>query len=82
MLRVTTLCAAAGLALAALATSPAQASYQLLHWDQSGFCQVWNNDWTIKPFPSDFKKVGKPLPTITAALDAKNGMVTKGKCKF
>jgi len=38
MRRISILCAAAGLGLAA--TSPARAAYHLIRWDGTGFCQV------------------------------------------
>jgi hypothetical protein len=43
MHRISALCAAAGLGLTALAaTSPAQAAFHLIRWQDNGFCQVWD----------------------------------------
>ena len=83
-MRLFALCAASSLALSALAvTSPAQAApYHLIKWSGTGICQVWDNGVPTKPWPSDYKVVSKPVPTFTAALAVKDGMLKKGKCKL
>ena len=55
MRRVTTLCAAACITVAALAVSPAQAGYYLIRYDNTGVCQVWDESFQMKPprWPSD-----------------------------
>ena len=83
MRRLYALCAAATLALSALAvTSPAQAAFHLIRWDGSGICQVWDESIPTKPFPSNYKMVSKPVPTLAAALAVKDGMLKKGKCSI
>ncbi|MGE5158984.1 MAG: hypothetical protein ACM3OF_12670 [Gemmatimonas sp.] len=86
MRRANVICAAAVLALSAAAmVSPVQASpYQLIRWDNTGVCQVWDEGWSMKPvrWPSDYKVVGKPAPTFAAALAVKNGLLKHGACKF
>jgi hypothetical protein len=48
MRRIFGLCAVAGIGFTALAaSSPAQASYHLIRWQDSGFCQIW--DQSIRP---------------------------------
>jgi hypothetical protein len=70
MRRATALCAAAGIAVSALAvTAPAQAGYYVIRWDNTGICQVWNEDLRYKPmeWPSHYKVVSKPVPTFSDA---------------
>ena len=43
MRRISLLCAAAGLAVTAfVAASPAEAGYHLIRWQDTGFCQIWD----------------------------------------
>ena len=83
MRRISILCAAAGLGLTALAvTSPAEAAFNLIRWDGTGYCQVWDQTIPTKPFPSDYKTVSAPVPTLVEALAVKEHMLRKGKCAF
>ena len=85
MRRVITLCATACIIVSALAVvSPAQAGYYLIRWDNTGVCQVWNESFQMKPprWPSDYKVVSKPIPTFTAALDAKEKLRQHGNCTW
>jgi len=84
MRRLSALCAASSLALSALAlTSPAQAApFHLIKWDGTGICQVWDNGVPTKPFPSDYKAVGKPVATFDGALAVKASLMKKGVCKL
>jgi hypothetical protein len=84
MRRVTTLCAAASVAVVALAVSPAQAGYYLIRWDNTGVCQVWNESFQMKPprWPSDYKVVSKPIVSFTAALDEKEKLRQRGNCTW
>ena len=62
MRRATLLCAAASIAIAALAVaSPARAGYYLIRWDNTGVCQVWNEQWSMKPlrWPADYEIVSR-----------------------
>lgn len=85
MRRITALCAgAAALAMAAV-VSPAQAApYHLIHWDNTGVCQVWDQGWTMKPirWPSNYEVVSKSVPTFTAALAVKDRLLKRGTCRF
>jgi hypothetical protein len=83
MRRISMLCAAAGLGLAALAaTSPAEAAFHLIRWDGSGYCQVWDQGFATKPFPSDYKTVSVPVPTLVEALAVKEHLLRKHVCAF
>ena len=84
MRRVTALCAAAGIALSAFASlSPAQAApWSLLRYDNSGYCQIWDDGVAFKPWkwPSDYKVVSKPLPSFTEASDLQIKMRQERRC--
>lgn len=83
MRRITTLCAAAGLSLAAIAaTSPAKADYHLIRWHDTGFCQIWDKSIPTAPWPSNYSVISAPAPTFLAALDVKNHMLHNGHCTF
>ena len=83
MLRLTALSAAAGIALSAFAaTAPAEAAFNLIKWDGTGVCQIWDQSIPGKPIPSSYKTVSKPVPTFAAALAMKDGMLKKGSCKL
>ena len=83
MRRVTALCAATAIAVSALAVSaPAQAGYYVIRWDNTGICQIWNEDLQQKPlhWPSDYKVVSKPVPTFTAAAAVQEQMRQQRYC--
>ena len=81
MRRFSIVCAALGLAVTALvATSPAQASYKVIRWDNTGVCQIWDNGAPIQPFPSNYKTVSKSMPTFMDALAAKDKLFHAARC--
>ena len=83
MRRATALCAAAGIAFSGLAVaSPAQAGYYVIRWDNTGVCQIWNENLTSKPlqWPSNYKVVSKPVPTFAAAVAAQEKMRQQRHC--
>ena len=83
MRRISILCAASGLGLAALAaTSPAEAAFHLIRWDGSGYCEVWDQGIPTKPLASDYKTVGAPVPTFVEALAVKEHLLRKRVCAF
>ena len=49
-------------AICTLASSQAQASYQILRWT-SGFCQIWNHAIPGKPLTNDFKARARSTPS-------------------
>ncbi len=83
MRRAYALCAAICIAVAAIAVvSPAQAGYYVIRWDNTGICQIWNEELTFKPmqWPSDYKVVSKPVPTLTAAMSVQEKMRMQHHC--
>jgi hypothetical protein len=83
MRRLSILATAIGIGLTALAaTSPAQASFNLIRWHGTGFCQVWDHSIPTTPFPSDYRTVSAPVPTVVEALAIKEALLRKGTCSF
>ena len=70
MRRITTLTIAAGIAAAALTVAaPAKAGYYVIRWENTGICQIWNEELQYKPmeWPSHYKVVSKPVATFSDA---------------
>ena len=84
MRKLSMLAAAAGIALAALAaTAPANAGYHLIRWQDTGFCQIWDENIPTTPFPSNYTTIaGAVAPTFWDALVMKDGMLRAGTCRF
>ncbi|EJN10731.1 hypothetical protein PMI42_05986 [Bradyrhizobium sp. YR681] len=94
MRRVLALCAVAGIASSVLAmpafarpAAPVSASpapgYYVIRWDNTGICQVWNEQLHYKPLqwgPSTYKVVSKPVPTFTAASDIQIKLRAERRC--
>ena len=83
MRRITTLTIAAGIAAAALTVAaPAKAGYYVIRWDNTGICQIWNEELQYKPmeWPSHYKVVSKPVPTFTDAVNIQLQMREKRSC--
>ena len=47
----------------------AQPGYYVIRWDNTGICQIWNEQLTAKPtqWPSTYKVVSRPVPTFNEA---------------
>jgi hypothetical protein len=83
MRRISLLCAAAGLALTALAAaSPAQAGFHVIRWQNTGYCQIWDNSIGTHPWPANYRVVTHRLPTFGSALAVKDVMLHRGRCAF
>ncbi len=78
------LCAAAGIAAATLpaAAAPARAGYYVIRWENTGICQIWNEELQYKPvqWPSTYKIVSKPVPTFAAASEIQLKMRAQHRC--
>jgi hypothetical protein len=81
-MRRATVCAAACIAAAFAAASPAQAAFHLIKWSGTGICQVWDESVPSKPFPANYKAVSRPVATFDAALAVKSGLMKRGVCKL
>jgi hypothetical protein len=83
MRRVSALCAASAIAASVVAiTAPAQAGYYVIRWDNTGVCQIWNEDLQYKPWqwPSTYQVVSKPAPTLTGAMAVQEKMRMERRC--
>ena len=83
MRRVLALCAAIGIAASAFSVpAAAQVGYYVIRWDNTGICQIWNEDLRYKPtqWPSTYKVVSKQFPTFAAANDVQLKMRTDRRC--
>jgi hypothetical protein len=82
MRRVTALCAVAGIAVSAFAVAPAQAGYYVIRWENTGVCQIWNEDLRYKPYewPSHYKVVSKPVPSFSEASAIQIKMREQRRC--
>ena len=78
------LTALAGVAVAAIAAmAPAEAAYHLIRWQDSGFCQIWDENVPSVPYPSNYTVIqGSVAPTFGDALVLKDGMLRSGACAF
>ncbi|UQD71283.1 hypothetical protein JEY40_36430 [Bradyrhizobium japonicum] len=83
MRRISVLCAAAGLAVTAfVAASPAEASYHLIRWQDTGFCQIWDESIPTAPWSSGYTRVGTTVPTFVDALVLKDHALRNGHCSW
>jgi hypothetical protein len=91
MRRVTALCAAAAIVASNLVVGGAafarpmhheQSGYYVIRWDNTGICQIWNEELQYKPmeWPSHYKVVSKPVPTFTDAVNIQLQMREKRSC--
>jgi hypothetical protein len=83
MRRVLALCAAAGIASSIFAVpASAKAGYYVIRWDNTGICQIWNEDLHHKPvqWPSTYKVVSKSFPTFVAANDVQLKLRGERRC--
>ncbi len=84
MRRLFALAAVATVGFTALAaSSPAEAGFHLIRWQDSGFCQIWDENIPTAPWPSNYSViVGSEVPTFGDALVYKDGMLRNGTCSF
>ena len=84
MRRVLALCAVAGIASSMFAVpASAKVGYYVIRWDNTGICQIWNEDLKYKPVQWNgvtYKVVSKPFPTFTAASDLQIKLRAQRRC--
>ena len=78
------LAALAAIAVAAIAvTSPADAAYHLIRWQDSGFCQIWDESIPTVPYPGNYTVIADSVvPTFGDALVFKDALLRSGTCSF
>ena len=83
MRRVLALCVAVGIASSIFAVpASAKVGYYVIRWDNTGICQIWNEDLHYKPvqWPSTYKVVSKSFPTFVAANDVQLKLRAERRC--
>ena len=83
MRRVLALCAAIGIAASAFSVpAAAQVGYYVIRWDNTGICQIWNEELQYKPpeWPSHYRVVSKPVPSFNDAVNIQLKMREKRDC--
>ena len=83
MRRVLALCAVAGIATSVFAV-PASAAvgYYVIRWQDTGFCQIWDESIPTTPWPSDYSRVSATVPTLIDALALKDHALKNGHCTW
>ena len=83
MRRMSVLCAAIGLAVTAfVAASPAEAGYHLIRWQDTGFCQIWDESIPTTPWPAGYHRASASVPTFIDALAMKDNALKAGHCRW
>jgi hypothetical protein len=83
MRRISILSTVVGIAALFGISAPAQAAgYYVIRWENTGICQIWNEDLTHKPWewPSHYKVVSKPVPTFSDAMAVQLKMREQRSC--
>jgi hypothetical protein len=97
MRRFVTLAVVAGMAAASVAPAiaahrhaadpqpqvgAAQPGYYVIRWDNTGICQIWNEQLTSKPteWPSTYKVISKPVPTFNEASSIQLKLRDERRC--
>ncbi|WP_375159038.1 hypothetical protein [Bradyrhizobium sp. RDT46] len=84
MRRLLALSAVAGIASSVFAVpASAKVGYYVIRWDNTGICQVWNEDLQVKPLQigtSTYKVVSKSFPTFQQASDLQIKMRGERRC--
>jgi hypothetical protein len=83
MRRINTFSAVAGIATILGVGVPAHAAgYYVIRWENTGICQIWNEDLSRKPleWPSHYEVVSKPLPTFSDAMAVQLKMREQRSC--
>jgi hypothetical protein len=83
-MRLSLICAAAGLAISALAAStPAKADpYHLVRYADTGYCLIWDEALPTSPWPANYVRVGVRVPNLVQALALKDRMLRTGGCSI
>lgn len=65
------------------ASSPAEAAFHLIRWQDTGFCQIWDENIPTAPWPSNYIViVDSEVPTFGDALALKDALLRNGTCSF
>lgn len=84
MRRLLAFSAVAAIGFTALAaSSPAEAAFHLIRWQDSGFCQIWDENIPTAPYPSNYTVISdSEVQTFGDALVLKDSLLRNGTCRF
>ena len=83
MRRLALFCAAAGIAVSTFAmSSPAEAAFHLIRWQDTGFCQIWDENVPSTPWPANYVVLSGQMPTFGDALVYKDSLLRNGTCRL
>jgi hypothetical protein len=65
-------------------TRARRAGYYVIRWENTGICQIWNEDLKYKPleWPSHYKVVSKTVPTFSDAMATQLKMREQRHCNL
>lgn len=60
----------------------AKPGYYVIRWDNTGICQIWNEELRYKPaeWPSTYKVVSRPAPTFSEAMAVQLKLRDQRRC--
>ena len=84
MRRLAIACAAIAATVSVLAAaSPASATpYHLIRWQDTGFCQIWDESIPTTPWPADYQRISATVATFGDALMLKDHALKDGHCSW
>jgi hypothetical protein len=77
------LCAAAFVAATAFAAaSPAEAGFHVIRYQDTGFCQIWDDSFQTHPWPVHYTVMTHRQPTFERAAAVKDHLLHKRYCSL
>jgi hypothetical protein len=67
-------------AIALAASSSAEAGFQVVRWNITGMCQIYNTNLPLPNFPPDNRRVSPVFGTYAAADRARIRLIRRGVC--
>jgi hypothetical protein len=83
-MRLSLICAAAGLAVSALAAAaPVKADpYHLVRYADTGYCLIWDEALPTSPWPNNYVRVSHVVPNLVQAIALKDTLLRTGRCSI
>ena len=63
-----------------LAAAPAKADFDIIRWNGSHFCQIWDNALPGRPAPADYIVVAERLATWADAWRELDALIRSRQC--
>jgi hypothetical protein len=54
----------------------------LIRWQDSGFCQIWDESIPTTPWPAGYHRASETVPTFLDALMLKDHALKDGHCSW